>query len=307
MIKIVTIGGGGGHAQVLKSLKLVKNIQITGICSSTDTGGSTGILAEDYGAKGYLGDLTKCIAALCKNEFLSEALMYRYGKGDLQNHSVKNILLLALEKVAGPKKGLENLRKLCELGSHNVIPVTRSKTKLHATLKIGNKIESETAIDNIAQNPLWHPNAHAIKDIYLRPMVSASSEARKSIDKSDWIIICPGDFYTSILPTLLPKGVKESIRHSTGETDSYTADQYVALIEKHIGKKVNIILCNSKDIPAKLLVNYALEDKISFKPTSNKEDKRIRYAPFAEIDKKGVVLHNLTLLNEELQKIFLEK
>ena len=41
MKNIVTIGGGGGHAQVLKGLKLLPGITITGICPSTDSGGST--------------------------------------------------------------------------------------------------------------------------------------------------------------------------------------------------------------------------------------------------------------------------
>ncbi|MCR4260912.1 MAG: 2-phospho-L-lactate transferase CofD family protein [Candidatus Colwellbacteria bacterium] len=316
MVRVVTIGGGGGHAQVLKSLKSVKNIQITGICPSTDTGGSTGILVDDYNANGYLGDLTKCMAALCKNEVFGKALMYRYGKGDLYKHSVKNILLLALEKVAGVENGLSTLNKLCELDPHKVIPVTRARTKLYATLKLGNKIESETDIDNLAKNPLWHPSAHAIKDIYLRPKVFASNEVSKSISNSDWIIICPGDFYTSILPTLLPGGVKESIKKSKakiililnvvnkrGETDSYTAEQYVSLVEKHVGRRVNFIFCNNKDIPPKALINYTLEDKVFFKPSTKKKDKRIRYGSFVEIGEEGLLRHNPVALNKELKKV----
>ena len=319
MIKVTTIGGGGGHAQVLKALKSVKNIQITGICPSTDTGGSTGILMEDYNASGYLGDLTKCIAALCKNEVLSKALMYRYGKGDLYKHSVKNILLLGFEKVAGAERGLAALTKLCELEPHKVVPVTRSRTKLYATLKIGNKIESETDIDNLAKNPLWHPSAHAIKDIYLKPKVLASDEAKKSISNSDWIIICPGDFYTSILPTLLPGGVKESVKKSKakiililnvinkrGETDSYTAEQYVSLIEKHVGRRVDFIFCNNKNIPQKALINYTLEDKVFFKPSTKKKDKRIMYGAFVEVGEDGLLRHDPAVLNRELKKLMLD-
>lgn len=78
MKKLVTIGGGGGHSQVLKALKNIPDIQITGICPSTDSGGSTGMLQKDYDGKGYTGDLTKCVLSLCDNEILAKALSYRY-------------------------------------------------------------------------------------------------------------------------------------------------------------------------------------------------------------------------------------
>lgn len=61
---IVTIGGGTGHSQVLKGLRTLRNIRITAVCPTTDSGGSTGQLIREYGGLGYLGDLTKCIAAL---------------------------------------------------------------------------------------------------------------------------------------------------------------------------------------------------------------------------------------------------
>ncbi len=39
MKNVVTIGGGKGHAQVLKALKLLPEVTITAVCPSTDTGG----------------------------------------------------------------------------------------------------------------------------------------------------------------------------------------------------------------------------------------------------------------------------
>lgn len=316
-INVVTIGGAGGQAQILKSLRDIGGLKITGICPSTDSGGSTGILKEDYNAKGYLGDLTWCIVALCADPIFSKALLYRYGKGTLSNHSVKNILMLALEKVVGSKDGINKFSELCGLGIHRVIPVTEQRTELCATLKFGNKVVSETNIDELSKNPLWHPSTHAIQDIYLEPKVSVSAEVSKSIKEAEYFFICPGDFYSSIVPSLLPKGIKESLAVSKakivlilnivnkkGETHNYTADDFVSKVEKYIGKKVDIVFCNNKKIPAKALIDYALENKIEFRSTEkNKKDCRIRYAPFADVAEDGTLLHNLEVLKREFKKV----
>jgi len=42
--------------------------------------------------------------------------------------------------------------------------------------------------------------------------VKANREALAAIKKADWIIIGPGDLYTSIIPNFLVKGVKEAFK-----------------------------------------------------------------------------------------------
>ncbi|MDQ5957799.1 MAG: hypothetical protein QG665_125, partial [Patescibacteria group bacterium] len=193
MKKIVTVGGGGGHSQVLKALKNISDIEVTAICPGTDSGGSTGVLQKEYDGQGYTGDLTKCVVALCPNIHLAKALSFRYENGPLHEHSVKNILFHALEKVGRPNEGLEAMWKICELGPHRVLPVSNEKAELCAALSIGNTIFGETNIDTIAKNPLWNPDVHSISDIYLKPEIVASSLAIDAIDGADYIIVCPGD------------------------------------------------------------------------------------------------------------------
>ena len=252
MKNIVTLGGASGHTQVLLALKDIPDIQITAVCPSTDSGGSTGVLQETYGSSGYLGDLTKCIVALSNNEPLAKALMYRYERGPIEGHSVKNLLFFALEKTGNLKKALSVMSDICHLNGHRVLPVTDKKTELRARLEIGNEISGETNIDNIAKNPLWNPNVHSIKNVYLVPSVSASHNVLSSIEKAEYIIISPGDLYSSIIPTLLPEGVTRSIKKSRakiilflnimtkqGETDNYTASDFINTVEKYLGKKVD--------------------------------------------------------------------
>jgi uncharacterized cofD-like protein len=315
-MKIVTIGGGGGHAQVLKGLKNIPDIEITAICPSTDSGGSTGILSRDYDNLGYLGDLTKCIAALSPDEALVKTLLYRFEKGLLNGHSVKNLFFLGLQEVHGFEKGLELMHNFCGIKRHRVIPITREPTKLCAQLKLGNDIEGETQIDNIASNPLWHPDYHAIQNIHLKPDVPASDDAINALGEADWCVICPGDLYSSVLPVIIPKGVKEillisrpkvvivlNIMTKKGETDRYKLMDFVTRIEEHLGIKASYLLANNSDLNERFLLGYALEHKVQLiVPETN--DPRIILAPLATVTEDGYIYHSPAQTSQELRNIF---
>lgn len=313
MKKIVTIGGGGGHSKVLEALKNITDIQITGICPSTDSGGSTGILQKEYDAKGY-GDLTKCIATLSKDNSISKKLLSRYKHGPFTDHSIKNLLFFTLEQIFGENDALDKMGDIFKIKPHKVIPVTNERTELCAKLKIGNEIFGETNIDTIAKSPLWNPNAHSIVDVYLKPDAKASSETLESIEVANNIIICPGDLYSSIIPVLLPKGINKSflktkgkiililnLMTKRGETDNYTAKDFIDQIEKRIGKKVDTIICNDKRIPKNILVRYSLESKVEL-DSRNYKDKRFIFAPLAKINEKNEVVTDHSVLT----KLFLK-
>lgn len=319
MKNLVTIGGGSGHSQVLKALKNLDDIVITAICPSTDSGGSTGVLQKEYDGSGYTGDLTKCILALCENETLKKALAYRYENGPLHTHSVKNLLLHALERVSDPKEALRVLWQVCGLGDHRVIPVTNEKTELCASLSIGNKILGETNIDTLAQNPLWNPEVHSISDIYLTPHVSASHWTIDAISVADYIVVCPGDLYSSIIPVLLPEGMKTSISKSSakvililnimtkkGETDGYTATDFVEKIECRLGKSVDHIIYNTQYIPDKILARYSLEQKVELGGFKDSDDSRIISVPLATISKSGQIYSDPEVIAKTLQTIINE-
>jgi uncharacterized cofD-like protein len=316
MKNIVTLGGASGHTQVLLALKNIPDIQITAVCPSTDSGGSTGILKDVYGSSGYLGDLTKCIVALSNNKSLAQALMYRYAGGPIEGHTVKNLLFFALEKTGNLKSALDVMSDICKLGIHRVLPVTNKKTELRARLEIGNEISGETNIDNIAKNPLWNPYVHSIKNVYLVPSVSASEDVLQAIEKSEYVIISPGDLYSSIVPTLLPQGVTKSIKKSgakiilflnimtkQGETDNYTASDFINAVEKYLGKKVDYIISNNSKISKKVLLNYSLESKVELSKFVKKSDKRVSFAPLAMVNKAGALVSNPKVIKKCVMKI----
>jgi uncharacterized cofD-like protein len=307
MKNIVTVGGGGGHAQVLKGLKLLPNITIIGICPSTDSGGSTGILSRDYGCPGYLGDLTKCIAALCRNEKLAQVLLHRFESGCLHGHSLKNILLLGLTQANGMSfdESLEFMYRMCETLPHRVIPVSHEHADLCATLSFGGEIRGETNIDNLARNPLWSAETHAIEDVHLCPKIRASKQVTAAISTADYCIICPGDLYSSIVPTLLPVGIQKAFRRSRakiivvlnimtkqGETDGYRAEDFVREIEVRIGKPCDVILYNTAPIPRESLLRYRMERKIKLSSRELKRDSRVLKIPLIGITGEGYLYHD---------------
>lgn len=316
MTKLVTLGGGGGHAQVLKAAKDIPDLQITGICPSTDSGGSTGVLQREYNGSGYTGDLTKCILALCEDEILVRALSYRYDSGPLHTHSVKNLLFHALEQVGSTESALQTLWKTCGLGHHRVIPVTTEKTELCASLTMGSTIAGEANIDTIAKNPLWNPDFHSISDVYLKPAVQASRLARHAIEDTDYLIVCPGDLYSSILPVLLPSGIRESIVRSKakiililnimtkkGETDNYTANDFIERIERRLGRKADHILYNIAPIPEDILLKYSLEKKVELAASDAVKDPRIIPCHLAMVDESDQILSNTEVIREELVRL----
>lgn len=314
--KVVTIGGGSGHSQVLKALRKMAGLRITGICPSTDSGGSTGVLQQEYEGSGYVGDLTKCTVALCEDDLLARTLMFRYENGPLHRHSVKNLLFHALEKVGGHEKALRTMWSLCGLGPHRIFPVTHERTELCAQLQVGNTISGETNIDTIAKNPLWNPNVHSISSIYLKPEVRASRGVLEALRTADHVVVCPGDLYSSIIPVLLPRGVKGAIRRSRakvvlmvnimtkrGETDNYTETDFVEAIEKHLGRRADVIVRNDAPIPDDVLLKYSLEGKVVLGSLRGRRDPRIISAPLAVIA-EGQIFSDPRVIRRTLGKVF---
>jgi len=318
MKNIVTIGGGSGHAQVLKGLKALPDLTITAICPSTDSGGSTGELVRDYGCLGYLGDLTKCVAALCPDEKLSAALVRRFEGGRLHEHSLKNLLLLGLTQTPGisPDDALMMMYRMCDILPHRAIPVSLERTTLRATLKFGGKIIGETNIDLLANNPLWVPEVHAITGIHLEPSIQATTQATDAIRTADHCIICPGDLYSSIIPVLLPLGMKRSLRRTKaritvilnimtkrGETDGYCAEDFIREIESRIGKRCDVIIHNNAPIPTESLLLYRLERKIQLTSKKLKNDPRLVQLPLVIANAQGRIYHDPHGLREAFRSM----
>lgn len=253
--RIVTIGGGTGSYVTLLGLKKY-SFKLSAIVTMTDSGGSSGKLRDELGVLPP-GDVRQCLVALAESsKLLRDMFNYRFEKGDLKGHSFGNIFLSTLEKNTGSmKKAISEVGKILRIKG-NVVPVTFTHSHLCVELEDGKKIVGETHIDVVEK---MEKRTRIVK-AYLKPQAVLNEDAKNAIEKADYIIIGPGDFYTSIIPNLLVKGVAKAIRGSKakkifvlnlmtkyGQTTHYSAKDHVSDLEQYLGERViDYIVVNSK-------------------------------------------------------------
>ena len=269
---ITTIGGGTGTFNVLSGLGKNRGLNLAAIVTVADSGGSTGELRDEFGILPP-GDVRRAIVALAKDtEVVRRLFEYRFKVGrSIAGHTVGNLLLTALSDIMGDfERGIEELSEMFDVQG-KVIPVTLDSVHLGVTLENGERIVGETDID-IPKHDATIP----IKDAFLLGGGLLNPRAKEAIENSDYVIIGPGDLYTSIIPNLLCDGMVDTIRNAEakiiyvcnvmtkhGETDGFSVEDFVRVLEQYIGEgRIDYLLVNSGELRADLLKKYAIEGKI---------------------------------------------
>jgi uncharacterized cofD-like protein len=264
MENIVTVGGGTGSFTILSALKS-HPVNLTAIISMADDGGSTGQLRDQYGVLPP-GDVRRALVALSEeSETMRDLFNYRFTEGNLHGHNFGNLFIAALEKVTGNfSSALQEASKILNIQGE-VAPVTLDNIRLCAELMDGKIIRGETNID-ISLDHARSP----IKRVWLEPEARINPSLKRILHNADVIVIGPGDLYTSIIPNLLVKGVKEEIKKSKakkvfmcnlmtkrGETDNFNACDFLKVIDKYLGKNVlDYVVFNNRKPPEKLIKQY---------------------------------------------------
>jgi uncharacterized cofD-like protein len=258
--KIVVIGGGTGVFTVLTGLKKYFH-NLTAVVSMADSGGSSGVLREEFGILPP-GDVRRALVALSStdNKTLAALMNYRFSQGNgLSGHNFGNLLIAALTNMSGSfEKALLEAGKILQVKG-KIIPVTLHSSHLFAELEDGQVIAGETNIDVPAHDPQLR-----IERVWLEPKSEINPNARRAIEGAHLVIIGPGDVYTSIIPNLLVGGVSETLRRSSapvlyitnvmtkfGETNGFKSSDFLRTIEDYVGHNViNVVLVNNK-VPSK--------------------------------------------------------
>lgn len=291
--KVVTLGGGNGHAEILKMLREVKNIVITALVTAFDDGGSTGeLLKANDRAMGYLADFTTCATALGSikdvTRFFSED---RFEKGaGLAGHTLKNLTLLRMEKFFKFDRGraFKAFCQLCGTGAHGVDAVADQRAVLCAKHANGQTTVGEYKIGNLQKEGQRYTDPRlvgidedwAITGLYLGdwakqhwrfpPDITNTIRARPSAVKvlreADLLVIPMGNPYTSLCASTLAPGIKEAIAHANpvtflflnltttlSEDRDQGARGIVETIENGIGRKCDFIIYNTKLFPFEML------------------------------------------------------
>jgi uncharacterized cofD-like protein len=282
MKNIVTIGGGTGSFTLLSGLKEYP-VNITAIVSMADDGGSTGRLRDELGVLPP-GDVRQCLVALSdESEKMRELFNYRFESGDLRGHNFGNLFLSVMEKISGGfSSGVKEASKMFDIKG-KVVPVTDDDVNLFIDLDNGDKIKGENEI-----NHNYKIEKVGIKKIYLNPPAKANKDALKAIKKADLIVIGPGNYYCSIVPNFLVKGISAAIIKSKakvvyncnlvnkkGHNEKFDLDDYADSINKFIGKeRVDFVTFNSKKPSKQLIEKYKKRKESVVEFDELKKDKR---------------------------------
>lgn len=318
---IVTIGGGTGTFVALTGLKKLPDTALTAVVTVSDSGGSTGRLRDAYG---YLpaGDARQALVALAGDNGLSilrSLFMHRFSKGDISGHNFGNLFITALAEILGDDvAAIEAASKILQINGV-VLPVSKTAPTLVAHLEDGETIVGEHEID------LPVKGRARIRELTTESPAQAYDKALTAIREADLIVLGPGDLYTSILANLVVKGMSEAIRESKGklvyitnlfskcgQTEDYSASEYVAEISRYAGRDPDHILVNVGDVPEDAIEHYArsyeclTEDDLG-------DDPRVVRANFAsatllegdEADElpRSLVRHDATVLAETLHSL----
>jgi len=310
-MKVVVIGGGTGSFTVLRGLK-DKVEDLSAVVSMFDSGGSTGLLRDEFGILPP-GDVRRCLIALAdENDMLRKLFMFRFDEhSSLQGHSFGNLFLTALTEVTGNEaEAIRQASKILRIKGR-VLPVSFDNCHVIAELENGHVIKGETNIDI----PQHDPNLRIIKT-WLEPPAKANPEAVDAILKADIVVIGPGDLFSSIVPNLLVKGIPEALKKTKakkvyvcnvmtkyGETTGYKASDFLNEIIKY-GGSPDFIVCNTAKGSSALLKKYEQQNQFPvIIDEENIKKTRVKLATGDVISSAEIIRHDSEKLSNLLVKL----
>lgn len=299
MKKVLVFGGGTGMSYLLRGLKKYP-LDITAVVSVCDDGGSTGILRDEFNMLA-VGDIRKVLISLSDKEGDFEKLLnYRFtSDGTLNKHTVGNILLTAAAAVKGSMSGgIGILSKILNLNG-KVIPFTEDVVTLIGEMEDGSIVRGEHYITETPKK---------IKRVYYEKEPNISRELLNEIHNADIIVLSMGSLFTSVIPTLLSKEIRDAFDKSKakivyscnlftqpGETDDYKVSNHVKTLNEYLGvRKVDYVIANNKTISGELANKYATEEQKDPVVLDLDETKKICQPIVDElvITEKGVFRHD---------------
>ena len=210
-----------------------------------------------------------------------------------------NLILTSLIDITGNlQESIHDLSVLLDV-KHKVLPLSEdANITLMAEMTDGEIVEGEA---NITKCP------KVIKRLFYKTEPTIEKEVLTAIEEADMIVLSMGSLYTSILPHLLSKEIREAFDRSKapilylcnivtqpGETDGFKVSNHVHLLNSYLGRhKVDAVVANKKEISKQLAKKYATEEQ--------KDPVKIDYETISSMDVELLDADLLTVEDEMLR------
>jgi uncharacterized cofD-like protein len=306
-LRVVAVGGGTGLPVLLAGLR-DRVGHLTAVVTVADDGGSSGRLRQELGVAPP-GDVRNCLVALAERRRLAEVFNYRFeAPGDLNDHSVGNIIIAALADMAGGFcEGVEQAARFLRIKGR-VFPAATESLTLVVRYADGSVTHGESVV---------HETGKEVVEVAVEPAgASAPPGVVEAIGAADVLVLGPGSLFTSTIPALLGGGVREAlscfagpvvyvanVMTQPGETAGYAVSDHVRAIADHVGPVVTDVLVHSGGLPPELLARYAAEDAAPVevdRGVLREMGIRVREADLLSEDAAAGVRHDPGRLAEEV-------
>jgi uncharacterized cofD-like protein len=211
-LRVVSLGGGHGLAASLSALRRLTT-ELTGVVTVADNGGSSGRLRDELGGLPP-GDLRMALAALCGDDEWGRTwagiLQHRFSSdGPLKDHAVGNLLIAAIwDQLGDHVAGLDLVGDL--LGAQGrVLPMAAVPLDIEADVHLRSAPDRLTVVRGQVEVASTDGQVVSVRLDPRNP--PACPEAVEAVERADWVVIGPGSWFTSVMPTLLVPGLRDAL------------------------------------------------------------------------------------------------
>src|SRR5690625_44288 len=277
--KVVALGGGHGLAASLEALRDVAG-RLTAVVTVADDGGSSGRLRKELGVMPP-GDLRMALAALCGDDdwgrTWARVLQHRFdSEGELQNHAAGNLLIVALWQLLGETvEGLDWVGRL--LGARGrVLPMSLQGLEIAARVRGPERGPDGVLLEQlvIGQHEVAVTEGEVISIEIIPASATACPESLAAIDDADWVVLGPGSWYTSVIPHVLVRELRQALLDTDarkalvlnldperGETSGFTPERHLEVLRFYApGLDLDVVVADSGSVADTGSLREAVED-----------------------------------------------